>query len=54
MPRRSRRRRIVGRILDHLTPQARARRAFPDPLPDADPWTRVDLAWATTPLGVLR
>lgn len=54
MPRRTRRRRIVGRILDHLTPQARARRAFPDPLPHPAPWARVDLAWGPAQAEALR
>lgn len=46
------RRPIVERVLDHLAPQAQARRAYPEPLPPTRPWARVDLAWA--PLEALR
>ncbi|MBB1512018.1 hypothetical protein H5399_05285 [Tessaracoccus sp. MC1627] len=54
MPRRTRSRRFVGRVLDLLAPRAAARRAFPDPLPHPAPWARVDLAWGPAQREVLR
>lgn len=43
--RRAHRRPLIGRILDAIAPRTQARRAFPEPLPAAAPWARVDLAW---------